>query len=304
MLRSLNLRPADAVTLAFVLLLCLLEVMFSGFISVWPYYLTGNILLMVFILAMAQRGERASPVVRFIRDWYYVPGILFIYTQASTINHPIHQRDFDNLLIAADLRVFGMNPTHQIIRFAHPVLTEILQIAYSSYYFIFIALFAELHRRPDRRMFDSGIFMVAYGFYLSYIGYLLVPAIGPRFTLHDFRSIGTELPGLWLTPYLRALIDSGGGVPPGVADAAAYVHRDAFPSGHTQLTLVAIYLAFYYRTRNRWVLTVFGALLIVSTIYMWYHYVTDVAAGILFFLFTIWSGKRIERWWQAGIKNV
>lgn len=302
------LRSSDVLSLVFLAAITVLELLFAPVLPDWPLYTSANIAIIIAVLFSARmvavRGERAPIALRIVRDWYLLPLVLLLYMQSSSITFPIHQRDMDQTLIAIDRSVLGVDPTVWIRQFAHPVLTEILQICYSSYYLFFVALFYELYLRTDRHPVELGALLVVYGFYLSFIGYLLVPAIGPRFTLHDFRAIGTELPGLFLTPYLRAFIDSGGGVPAGALDPAQFVHRDAFPSGHTQLTLVAMYLAFHFKTRIRWGLLVVGSLLIVSTIYMGYHYVTDLAAGVLFFLFTIWTGPKVDRWWREGIKNV
>jgi membrane-associated phospholipid phosphatase len=302
------LTSADAVTLIFVTLLIVVESVFAFRIDRWFVYIPLNIIIAAAIVASAryvhQHGRTKNSFITLFRDWYLVPNILFIYTQSSSIAFPIHGRDYDAVLIMIDRAVFGVDPTLWISRFAHPFITEILQIAYSSYYLFFIALFYELYRREDHTAFRSGAMLVVYGFYLSYIGYMLFPAIGPRFTLHDFSSIDAELPGIFLTDYLRMIINSGGGVPAGAADPSLFVHRDAFPSGHTQLTLAAIYVAFAANTRIRWWLFLGGSLLIISTVYMRYHYVVDVAAGMIFFLFTIWSGKMIDEWWNNGIKNV
>jgi membrane-associated phospholipid phosphatase len=40
-------------------------------------------------------------------------------------------------------------------------------------------------------------------------------------------------------------------------------------------------------------------LLIIGTVYLRYHYVIDVIAGALFFLLTVWSGRRIITWWEG-----
>ena len=227
-----------------------------------------------------------------------------IYTQTSSMGHVIHQRDYDNILIELDRWLFGTDPTVWITQFAHPIITEILQLSYSTYYLFFVALFLEYYRRKNLSDFHSGAMMVVYGFYLSYIGYLLLPAVGPRFTLHNFFTLNDDLPGVFLTSYLRELINSGGGVAAGVSNVLDTAHRDAFPSGHTQLTLTAIYLAFSMHSKHRWWLLVVGSLLIISTIYMRYHYAVDVLAGAGFFFITIWSGKKIDRWWNERLKNV
>jgi len=298
------LRSADVVTILFAAALSIVEIVFSARINLWFVFVVLNIILCSFIFTSAQytntHGNTGNAIIRLFRDWYLVPCILFIYAQASSITQFIHQRDYDDVLIMIDQTLFGVNPTQWAAQFAHPIITEILQVAYSSYYLFFIALFYELYRRSDHTDFQYGAMLVVYGFYLSYIGYLLLPAIGPRFTLHDFYATDTQLPGLFLTEYLRAFINSGGGVPAGVSNPAAFVHRDAFPSGHTQLTMVAMYIAFATGTKIRWWLFVVGSLLIISTVYMRYHYAVDVLAGMLFFLFTIWSGRKIDHWWNKG----
>ncbi|MFA6468519.1 MAG: phosphatase PAP2 family protein [Bacteroidota bacterium] len=301
------LSSADFVTLVFVLFLIVLQTIVAGRIDNVLLFIPLNILLCLIIFTSARHvhrfGKKSNTAVLFIRHWYLVPCILIVYTQASSMSYPIHQRDYDDVLIMIDRTMFGVNPTQWISQFAHPIITEILQISYSAYYLFFIALFYELYRRQDTTDFHSGAMLVVYGFYLSYIGYLLLPAIGPRFTLHNFYATDAELPGLFLTEYLRAFINSGGGVPAGAADPAAFVHRDAFPSGHTQLTLVAMYIAFTAGTKIRWWLFVVGSLLIISTVYLRYHYAVDVLAGMLFFLFTIWSGKKIDAWWNEKIED-
>lgn len=301
------LTSADFVTIVFLFFISVVEIIFSTTINQWYVLVLQNSLAITFILTVAHyvdlHKETVSPIIRIPRDWYPVPGILYIYTQASSIAHSLHGKDYDTLLIAVDRWLFGTDPTVWMYRFAHPLLTEILQLAYSSYYLFFLALFYDFYRRADKKDFYSGGMMIVYGFYLSYIGYMLVPAVGPRFTLHNFFTFNQELPGLFFTPYLREIINSGGGISAGALNPLDVVHRDAFPSGHTQLTLTAMYLAFNRKSKHRWWLLVIGSLLIVSTVYLRYHYVIDVIVGVLFFFFTVWSGKRVHLWWKETVQR-
>src|SRR3990172_10980780 len=171
------LTSADAVTVLFVLLLSLVELIFARRIPQWLPFLLSNVLFVIFIIASARyvdvKKERAHLLIRIVRHWYLVPAIFFIYTQASSIAHSIHQRDYDDILIAADRWLFGVNPTQWAAQFAHPFITEIFQLSYSCYYLFFIVLFFEFYRRKNLSGFHSGAMMIVYGFYLSYIGYLL-----------------------------------------------------------------------------------------------------------------------------------
>jgi membrane-associated phospholipid phosphatase len=59
-----------------------------------------------------------------------------------------------------------------------------------------------------------------------------------------------------------------------------------------------VYLNHHYKLKLRWLATILGSLLIISTIYLRYHYVIDLIGGSLFFFFAIWSGKKIQSWWE------
>jgi hypothetical protein len=142
----------------------------------------------------------------------------------------------------------------------------------------------ELYAGGREWRFRQWAFVCGCGCYLAYAGYLILPAIGPRFTLHELEATARELPGLWLTPALRARIDAACMVPVGVAagQALRLTPRDAFPAASALVTILSVAWAWRYRLRVRWVVTVVGALAIVAAVYLRYHYVAAVlAAGAL-----------------------
>ncbi len=241
---------------------------------------------------------------RRLRLAYLLPLIPIYFKTVELISYPIHGHDFDSLLIAADRLMFGVNPTWWLAQHfpTWPVLTEYLQICYSLFYFLPVALGVELYRKgmPGRgtregitaaRQLDQLVFVIVYGFMLSYVGYCFLPAIGPRFTLHNFLDLSKDLPGLWLTHPLQVLLDRGENIVPGMAmpEILARVTRDAFPSGHADITLLTIILAFQFRARLRWPIAILGTSLIFSTVYLRYHYVVDVLAGALLAAVTLYT---------------
>ncbi len=203
---------------------------------------------------------------------------------------PIHfGRDYDDVLIAIDRWIFGVDPTHWLMQFATPWLTEILQLAYTLFYVLFLLLGYELYRRHNLDLFHYFMFTCVYGFFLSYLGYFTLPAVGPRFTLHDFMTLDQELPGVFLTPYLRWFVNAGESIVTNMSKevALATTQRDVFPSGHTMMTLVLMYLGGKYKVRARYFIYVTGTLLIIATVYQRYHYVIDLVGGALFALVCI-----------------
>ncbi len=245
--------------------------------------------------AAASTGNRALGLVR---DFYPVPMIFVAFKEVHVVIQSMDRVDCDAAFIAIDRWMFGADPTVWLAQFSHPALTELLQIAYTSYYFIMIALGVELYRRDPRGIFSFVIFTITYGFFLSYVGYILFPGVGPRFTLHDFGSLNNELPGLFLTNFLRDAINAGESIPPGAANPLALAQRDIFPSGHTQMTILTIYFSWKYAVRSKYVVTVLGTLLIVGTVYLRYHYVIDLAGGAAFLALTVLTAPRLIRYWE------
>jgi membrane-associated phospholipid phosphatase len=297
-----HLRPVDMLVIVFTNLLSVLGIYLSFRTPVILLLVPINLLLS-FIIIWIARNSSESLLRERIHDWYAVPIIFLIFKEVYVVIQAFGRPDWDNILIAADRALFGTDPTVWCSQFATPVLTELMQIAYTSYYFIMIVTGIELYMRSERRVFHLALFSIVYGFALSYIGYLLFPAVGPRFTLHDFRMIDSELPGLWLTTYFRDFINAGESISKDALNPIAIAQRDVFPSGHTQMTLISLYFAFRYRIRSRFILLIFGSLLIISTVYLRYHYVVDVIGGVAFMWFTIWSAPKLFGWGELQQKN-
>ncbi len=297
------LNPADVVTIIFLSILTIVNIAFASRISVWWILTIINYVASVCIFWFAYKDNSGHRLFHLFHMWYALAIILLVFKEIYFMNRAIHNwNDYDEFLIQIDRWIFGVNPTQWIGQFANPVLTEILQIAYASYYFLFIYLGYELFRTKRLAEFSTTLFFIFYGFYLSYIGYLLLPSVGPRFTLHNFQTMNTDLPGIFFTNFLRAFVNTGESIPFSVSNPINFVQRDVFPSGHTQLTLVVMYLSLKFRIRFRWMVIVLGSLLIISTVYERYHYVVDVFGGIIFWGITIWTAPKLINYWNT-IRN-
>lgn len=296
-LQTSYLHSADVLVIGFFNILSAINIVFASRIPHWwiLVLINSGVTILVWLLAYA-RHESNIRLLRFVHDWYVAPMVFFSFKELYFMIKPIHfGRDYDDVLIAIDRWLFGVNPTEWIMQFAHPVLTEILQLAYTSFYFLFLLLGYELYRRHNLDLFHYFIFTCVYGFFLSYLGYFFLPAVGPRFTLHDFSALDLELPGVLLTSHLRWFVNAGGSVPMGVPNdvAIAGTQRDVFPSGHTMMTLVLIHLSFRFGARLRYFILVTGLLLIVATVYQRYHYVIDLVAGAVFMIFCVATSPRL-----------
>ena len=297
-----RLLAADVLTIGFAGALGMLAVAGASRVPRWPLVTLGCLGIVTFLLGVSRLRTRwGRPADGFLHDWAFAPIAYLLYVQVQLVVGPLHDgRTADAVLIAADRWIFGGDPGAWLARIATRWLTEILQICYTSFYALMISVGIELWDQawreerapvseqvpgrspsPARARFHLYTFSCALGFIISFVGYLLVPAVGPRFTIFPFASIERELPGLFLAGPLRGFVDAGGLAPgvhlgTGIPAAAA---RDVFPSGHTMMTLVAMYWACRFRLEVRRLLLIVGSLLIVGTVYLRYHYVVDVVAG-------------------------
>lgn len=287
----------DLINTVFLALLTTAMTVWSHAIPLWWVFASLNILIIILIRMLASYTARRGHLWNLIHGFYMMLLIPIAFKQMYYLVPAIHPVDYDAALIVIDRMLFGGDPTRWMHGFAHPVLTEILQLAYASYYFLPFILAVDLYRKRRVKAFKTVFLFVILGFYLSYLGYVAVPAIGPRFTLHDFESTDEEIPGVLLTTVLRAYTNTGESIPPGTPYPASRVQRDVFPSGHTKITLLVIFLAFRYRSRTRWFIGIVGSLLIFATVYLRYHYVIDLFAGALFAWLTVELAPLIDHWW-------
>ena len=298
------LSPTDFIVIVFYAFLTISNFIFSSKIEFWYLIVLANFTLFFFILFISQKdGSSKNSFWKNLHYWYVLPLVFFTFKEINIIIRIIHNVDYDWLLIAADKFLLGNVPSVFLIKYANPFLTEILQLSYSSFFFlpIILGLEMQLKNRPEELKFT--IFTIIYGFLLSYIGYLFLPAVGPRFTLHNFEQTNTELPGLFLTNFLREIINSGESIPNGTLNPIQAVQRDVFPSGHTQMTLLVMYLSVRYKSSFKIAFLIIGSLLIFATVYLRYHYFIDLLGGLAFMLFTILTNKQLYNWWQKKTGN-
>jgi membrane-associated phospholipid phosphatase len=261
-------------------------------------YIFLNTLILFWIISISTINEkfRAGRIFVLFQRLSIVPIIFYIYMLSLELLPYINPNDIDKILIDIDLFLFRVNPTQWIYQFSNPILTEMLQVAYWLFFLLLFINGIELHITKRDQQFNRFAAIIMFSFYLTYILYMIFPAIGPRFTLHDFSLLSSELPGLFLTEFLREQINAGAGIVGNVSDPAAIVNRDCMPSGHTALTIINIYLAFQFRTRMRYMILIIGICIIISTIYLRYHYVVDILAGILTAILILIIEPKLNRW--------
>lgn len=294
-----SLWSTDWMCLGMIGLFTLLDLIFITSVRGSFGILQTNILLTFAIVAFCvwydQTGSRVALV---LRSFYILPVGYLMYSQVHSYIPLINPNNFDAVLASWDRALFGVNPTEWIHRFSHPVLTEYFQIWYNFFQLLLCVPAVSLYLQ--RRMKDFRIYAmtVLFGFFFSYLLYFIMPAIGPRFELHDFYSIDRELPGLFLTEPFRDLINAGNNIRAEMTNPYEFVNRDCMPSGHTMMSVLGILMVWRLRTRWRKLVTIGGVSIIISTVYLRYHYVVDLIAGIILAIGVYLIHEKLARWWE------
>ena len=275
-----KLRAADKATVVYQLIVLTIILFNYPKIPNALFLITIHLFIVGFLLWLPNMGS--GKLLNWIRVWNLIPVILFNFSELHFIVHNVRPQDLDYMLIRIDYALFGVHPTVWLERLHHPVLTEYLQLVYTSFYFLPLILIILLYKQNRMEEFDYFAFIVVYGFYSSYLGYFLVPAIGPRFTLEYLQSF--PLHGLGFAEKLQHVLNT-----------LENIQRDAFPSGHTEITLLTMYFAAKYHRKYFYVLLIIGSSLIFSTVYLRYHYVIDVIGGAVFALFVVLTAPSLYR---------
>ena len=203
-MRRLN--PIHGLTLLFLIGLFFLVLFFRHQIPLWRsllwrYALGAGVLLVLKWCSDREVGGRAG---RFINDFSPIFFIILIYQSLGDLSQYLRP-DVDPQLIRLDFLLLGVNPTVWMERWIVPWLTGVLSVAYLSYFFLPARLVHTLYVKNSGRDFDLAVFVLLLTWYLSFIGYMFFPAIGPRYTLAHLQSV--PLNGSFIGDFVSHLIN-------------------------------------------------------------------------------------------------
>jgi len=265
-----RLSPTERLTLFFLIGLALLTFFHRGQVPLWRSQLLfyGLLTALLFILGLFPDRMNSRGIGRILKDFSPILFVILTYQSLGNLIQYLWP-DVDSYLIQIDHFLFGVHPTVWMERWITPWLTDLLSLAYLSYYFLPVILIVTLYLRGRQEEFERSVFILTFGYYLSFVGYILFPAIGPRFTQVHLYSI--PLDGSWITDWVRDTLN-----------ALEHNKRDCMPSGHTQIALMVLYLSHRYEKMLFRIFLPVVCALIFSTVYLRYHYVIDLFAGTLF----------------------
>jgi len=238
----------------------------------------GHVGLIAFYGILRTAATR-RPALRTAFIVYLFAFVLAIFqAMGLIIKHVRAGEVLDGALARLDVAIFGSDPTRWLEPFLNPWTTLVLEICYSSYFFLPVLLTVHVLRRREYAKFFAYAATIVGCFFTTYVGYYLVPAYGPRayVAYEEPLPLGAVAGALYRT-----------------IDALDYIKLNAFPSGHTAVSLVCLALLWREERRLGRLCTPLVLGLIVATVALRYHYLIDVVAGVFVAMLWIPYGLRL-----------
>ena len=273
-----SLGPCERLALGFLSALCTVALVRSQ----RPFaFLGSGAALGLAILGLAWWAPR-SRLGMMVRDFSAVPIVVVLFILVGPVVADSNPWRADGLLTSLDARYFGALPQNWRSLLGRPDwLTDAASLAYLSYYWLPVLMLVGLYvqkRRAEMEDFAFQIMLVCFAFFAAYF---FAPAVGPR-----------------VAPELEDALLGGGRISQlmrGFLRAAEPSQLDAFPSGHTGVSVA--FLVAGWRLFPRWRIPVLliVAGIVFSTVYLSLHYVADLVAGAVLGPLALAAAPRVHR---------
>jgi hypothetical protein len=185
----------------------------------------------------------------------------------------------DEPLLKLDLAIFKVEPALYLDRFVNPHTTEWFAFFYFSYFFLLASfVLPMLFACRDMDLLSEFATSIIMLFGVAHLIYIMVPGFGPWWYMAS--QFQHRLPNGRFLNLVMSAVHTGG------------AQKDIFPSLHTGAPTLLTLFAFRNRARMpfkfAWpVMAFFTCNIIIATMFLRWHYVIDVIAGLVL-AFTVW----------------
>jgi membrane-associated phospholipid phosphatase len=237
-------------------------------------------------IGMVRGGWRK--VLATLRDWIPLVALLYCYGLMGPVIGRGLFGDQDAALARIDrVMFFGHDPRVLCEAIISRPLSEWLCACYVFYLPLFPIVLGCVFAKKDPAPFRELGFALTLTLAVGYVFYTIVPAQGPLFLDHFDVNLDA-----YLGARLKAQLMDRTRVP-----------RDCFPSLHTGVSLTLLWGAFRHVRRLFWVLAPIVLSIPFACVYLRYHYVIDVIAGVALFALVAalaTRSKRLQLAFQRG----
>jgi membrane-associated phospholipid phosphatase len=279
------LRPFDALTLGYFTIVSVLVTIFHTKVHSWYAFPLSFALAAIAVCALvaAHDARPEQRTIAFARWAYPLFFAIVVYREIDRYVLVLRGHYLDAGMNAWEQRAFGGHPNVLIDRLASPPLTEFLYACYFGFYLFFLVPPLILFAR--RRYADLERYIVALmtPLYVCYLGFLVVPLMGPGYSLSGQFHPAT-LTGYVIVPLQKFIMAKGD--PAGAC----------FPSAHVAGAWAAMFaIRSIFGRRAFWAAVPFTVCLTIAVVYTRYHYLSDALAGLAVAV-TCFATVRANNW--------
>jgi hypothetical protein len=197
----------------------------------------------------------------------------------------------DARIYAFDMKVFGFEPSVWLDRYVTPATTEWFAFFYFLYFLILcVHVLPMVFASRDTHLlnqFATGALLMFLG---SHVIYMMVPGYGPYWYLKD--AFDHPLTGGTFWRWVNETVAAGG------------AQKDIFPSLHTGSPTFFAIFSFRHRKlfpfKYTWpIITFLATQIIIATMFLRWHYLIDIFAGLALAGTCQFLGQRIADWERA-----
>ena len=251
-------------------------------------------------------GGMVVDALNFVRDWSPFIILLAMYENTLYLVARVNHRLFDPYMFHLDKLIFGGHLDLWLQQFIRPGLTEWMSFTYDALYFYPVVIGMILYFMRRQRHFRNFMMTFIIAGWLGFIGYLIFPVIGPAnyyqnvYTVNLSATNGAQViaaqhtldkdKDMTFLKIARMINDK--------QSYAGFIPRNCFPSMHTAWAVISMIYSFLYLPLLFVVILIPLLSLILATIYLRFHYMTDVLAGTLLAVLTVTIIPRFDIWWQ------
>lgn len=239
---------------------------------------------LIFIIASIYiiKSENKNRYLLLLRYFYPFIFLSFVFESLGFIVPFINPHNKDYILAHADRFIFGKDLC-LILNFLNVKgVTDYLQLSYITYYFLPLFLAIYLYKKHQTKALNQSLFAISLGYYVSYLGYMILPAVGPRYTFGYLYRM--PIHGWYIYDAIHPMLNS-----------LEHIKQDCFPSGHVELSLLTLLLFKDVNKKISLIILPIVLSLILSTVVLRYHYGTDVIFGILIAFIVYYFSKLIYK---------
>ncbi len=264
-------KAIDYLSIIYFSLIGLLISAFHYKVDYWYFYLIAYFSYICIIVLLAYLSTRLpeNKVIKFLRLTYPIITFTFVYKSIQGYVLILHNHFLDHHITTLEKIIFGTNPTLALEKIVSKPLTEFLKFSYFSYYFYVPVPAIILFFKKRYNELEKFVFTITFTFYISYIGFVLYPIQGPRYTLAEAYNI-KKLSGYIFTPLQDFIMANGA------------VRGACMPSSHLAVAWVSLFLIKkFFGKKPFWLIFPFTLAMTFSIVYNRYHYITDGVIGLI-----------------------